>query len=201
MTRRWGKAGQRLTDAQIAERDRRAVQARLAAQAAERGWQEQARTRWEAGLVIPDRITAALDLCELYGPEVDRACGVQEPAVDLWEAGRLYPSLDQLAALARLTGFRPVWFTLPPKYRIRWWETSLRYHLPMPPGYVPPPPEGQPALFDVPQPDPYGSADPVLRFTPQALAEAVERWGIRPDPRSLRVLTTPDIPANIPPST
>jgi transcriptional regulator with XRE-family HTH domain len=52
----------------------------------------------------PRRITMALDAKALYGPEVDRACGVEEPAVDLWESGALVPTGDQLAALAKLTG-------------------------------------------------------------------------------------------------
>ncbi|MDF3320228.1 hypothetical protein P3G66_31950, partial [Rhodococcus sp. C3V] len=41
------------------------------------------------------RITRALDAAELYGPDVDIACGAQEPAVDEWEAGTRYPSFGQ----------------------------------------------------------------------------------------------------------
>lgn len=76
---------------------------------------EQAAYRaWCAGKVIPHRITSALDEQELYGPEVDRACGVEEPAVDQWEAGTLYPTWEQLQALARLVN-RPVHlFTMEP---------------------------------------------------------------------------------------
>lgn len=69
--------------------------------------EQQAYRRWAAGQVIPDRITLALDEQELYGPEVDLACGVEEPAVDEWEAGTRYPSWEQLQALARLVD-RPV---------------------------------------------------------------------------------------------
>lgn len=58
---------------------------------------------------IPQRITTALDMAGLYGPEVDRALGVEEPAVDLWEAGELEPTPDQLRALADMTGY-PVRF-------------------------------------------------------------------------------------------
>jgi transcriptional regulator with XRE-family HTH domain len=63
----------------------------------------------------PARITQALDAPgwggpPLEGPEVDRACGVEEPAVDLWEAGELVPTADQLARLAELTGYPVAWF-------------------------------------------------------------------------------------------
>lgn len=66
---------------------------------------------WRDGLLSPRAITAALDMRQLYGPEVDRACGVQEPAVDQWEAGQLYPSWEQVEALSRLTGFPVRFFT------------------------------------------------------------------------------------------
>lgn len=66
---------------------------------------------WREGLVSPRAITAALDMRALYGPEVDEACGVQEPAVDQWEAGQLYPSWEQLEALSRLTEFPVRFFT------------------------------------------------------------------------------------------
>lgn len=66
---------------------------------------------WREGLLSPRAITAALDMRELYGPEVDRACGVEEPAVDQWEAGQLYPSWEQLEALSKLSGFPAQFFT------------------------------------------------------------------------------------------
>lgn len=66
---------------------------------------------WRDGLVSPRAITAALDMRALYGPEVDRACGVEEPAVDQWEAGQRYPSWEQLQALSRLTEFPVAFFT------------------------------------------------------------------------------------------
>jgi transcriptional regulator with XRE-family HTH domain len=53
----------------------------------------------------PSRITAALDLRGLYGPEVDQACGVEEPTVDQWETGELVPTPTQIKRLAILTGF------------------------------------------------------------------------------------------------
>lgn len=58
---------------------------------------------WSTGALAPYRITRALDAAELYGPEVDIACGAQEPAVDEWEAGTRYPWFEQLLALAALT--------------------------------------------------------------------------------------------------
>lgn len=78
---------------------------------AEVDWQSDPFEAWRDGLVSPRAITAALDMRALYGPEVDEACGVQEPAVDQWEAGQLYPSWEQLDALARLTGFPVRFFT------------------------------------------------------------------------------------------
>lgn len=67
----------------------------------------------------PDRITAALDLRGLYGPEVDEALGVHnalDTTVDSWEAGTLVPSHDEVRRLATLTGMLAPWFyggTLP----------------------------------------------------------------------------------------
>ncbi|MER6830903.1 hypothetical protein ABT352_33255 [Streptosporangium sp. NPDC000563] len=62
---------------------------------------------------IPYRITTALNLRELYGPEVDRACGVEEPAVDQWEAGTLIPTREQIELLAKLTDYPPHYFYMP----------------------------------------------------------------------------------------
>lgn len=53
----------------------------------------------------PTRITMALDFRGLYGPEVDHALGVEEPTVDLWEAGLIVPTREQVHRLAGLTGF------------------------------------------------------------------------------------------------
>lgn len=58
----------------------------------------------------PERITMALDAAGLWGPGVDRACGVEEPTVDLWESGERVPTREQVEALAALTGFLPVFF-------------------------------------------------------------------------------------------
>lgn len=68
-----------------------------------------------AGLTpTPERITQALDLRELYGPEVDEALGGEEPMVDEWESGARIPTLEQIQALAELTGFSVRYFYLPP---------------------------------------------------------------------------------------
>lgn len=65
------------------------------------------------GLPTPERITAALDMADLHGPEVDAALGVPEPTVDLWEAGKLRPTDAELQRLALLTGFPVKYFYLP----------------------------------------------------------------------------------------
>jgi transcriptional regulator with XRE-family HTH domain len=62
----------------------------------------------------PERITMALDLRELYGPEVDQALGGEEPMVDEWESGERVPTLEQVRALAEMTGFGVRFFYLPP---------------------------------------------------------------------------------------
>lgn len=129
MTARWGKAGVRLTGQEIAVRDRAAVARRERAAAFLTEQLRQARTKWAAGMVVPHRITMALDQHQLYGPAVDRACGVEEPAVDMWEAGRLYPSWEQLCALAELTHVTPSWFCLPPPAPLGRWS-SLDIHFP-----------------------------------------------------------------------
>ena len=118
----WGKAGQRLTE----EEARR--------QRARRGldWERlkatrlaEARRNWEAGKVAPWRITHALG--DLNGPGVDRECGVEEPTVDHWELGIVYPTWRQLELLAVLTGYPVAFFCLDDK-RILASEPSLAYH-------------------------------------------------------------------------
>src|SRR5580700_2707363 len=61
----------------------------------------------------PERITQALDLCGLYGPEVDQALGGEEPMVDEWESGARTPSLEQIQMLAKLTGYAVRFFYQP----------------------------------------------------------------------------------------
>lgn len=67
------------------------------------------------GRPVPARITMALDLRGLDGPEVDTACGAAEPAVDLWECGVEVPTADQVRLLAALTGFPVRYFYMPVK--------------------------------------------------------------------------------------
>jgi len=119
--RRWGKAGQRLTPRPAIDGIRRA----LAHQARERAL-DQAYRLWRAGGFVPAMATLALDAAGLYGPDVDRACGVEEPTVDLWEAGRVYPTWEQVLALARLTGRAPIVFFRRP---LDWRETTMRFHV------------------------------------------------------------------------
>jgi hypothetical protein len=128
-TRRWGKAGVRLTTGQTEAHDRGyAAQLAIARQKSDEQLRI-ARRKWQAGMVVPHRITSALDLGGLYGPEVDEACMAREPDVDMWEAGRLYPSWEQTRALARLSGFHPVYFMAPVPPPIPVEETSMRFHL------------------------------------------------------------------------
>lgn len=120
--RRWGRAGVRLTDAEARAADQRRARARHAQAATE----QNAYRQWDAGLLVPHQITIALDARELYGPEVDAACGAAEPDVDRWEAGELYPTWDQLKALSKLTGCALKFFFLPPTMG----KSSLDFHLP-----------------------------------------------------------------------
>ena len=61
----------------------------------------------------PERITTALDMRELYGPEVDRALGGEEPMVDEWESGARVPAFEQVQRLSVLTGFPVKFFYMP----------------------------------------------------------------------------------------
>lgn len=125
--RRWGKAGQRLD---LDERDRQRIRAkanraRQFTQADnERAWQE-----WRDGLACPNRITTALNMRDLYGPEVDEACLAREPEVEQWEAGERYPMWPQLLALAELTGFTARFFTTNDVVPVPIWQTSLWFHM------------------------------------------------------------------------
>ncbi|MEU4703416.1 hypothetical protein [Nonomuraea dietziae] len=73
----------------------------------------QRRDRELSDVPVPYRITTALDLCGLYGPEVDRALGGEEPMVDQWETGELVPTSEQIEALATLTGYPAAYFYKP----------------------------------------------------------------------------------------
>ena len=74
--------------------------------------------QWQKGGLRPTAVTLAFDpnahpgrggtvasvaSVVFVGEWVDLACGVQEPAVDSWEAGLLYPTWEQLCRLAALT--------------------------------------------------------------------------------------------------
>jgi hypothetical protein len=67
--------------------------------------------------IVPARITTALDARELYGPDVDLACGTFEGHpdgdVDDWELGRAAPTRDQVRQLAALTGVPVPYFFEP----------------------------------------------------------------------------------------
>ena len=82
----------------------------------------------------PARITTALDLANLYGPEVDVALGGAEPMVDQWEAGKLTPTRTQMHQLAFLTGFAVDWFymesTPPPDIMFICWSKKPDRHTP-----------------------------------------------------------------------
>jgi DNA-binding transcriptional regulator YiaG len=64
---------------------------------------------------VPHRITTALNLMGLYGPEVDRALGGEEPMVDQWESGELVPTREQVELLAELTQYPVHYFYIPIK--------------------------------------------------------------------------------------
>jgi hypothetical protein len=128
--KRWGKAGQRLDPAE-AQRRRTAILARKhQAEASHERDMAKGRRKWAAGLVVPWRITTALNMADLYGPEVDVACGAEEPDVDRWEAGELYPTWEQLCLLAGLTGCTPRFFTMFDAEPLPATSTSLRFHVP-----------------------------------------------------------------------
>lgn len=119
--RKWGKAGQRLTPRPHSEGVTRAV----LSQAKDRHLDDAYR-RWRAGGFCPDAATVWLNARGLFGPEVDWACGVEEPVVDLWEAGELYPTWDQILALAKLCDVPVGAFCRP---TLDWRDTSMRFHV------------------------------------------------------------------------
>ncbi len=124
---RWGKAGVRLTPAE-ADKRAAAVRARTNRERAHREASgARARAHWVAGAMLPSQITAALG--DLEGPEVDQACGVEEPTVDHWELGLVYPTWGQVLKLAELTGHSPE-FICKPVEPLLASETSMRFHIP-----------------------------------------------------------------------
>lgn len=149
---RWGKAGQRISPGQATRADAQAAQQRENGRFARVLAGQRLKRDWAAGLLVPHRITLALDLAKLDGPEVDRACGAEEPAVDMWEAGTLYPTWDQLLALADLCGVPAGFFTIVPSAKLPI-ETSLRFHR---------------------KDAAYRQPPPVLFFTPEAIEAATK---------------------------
>lgn len=132
---RWGRAGVRLSEQEA--RARAAMRRKRALLSADRMREREAmaKRRWAAGLVVPASITSALDMHQLEGPEVDQACGVEEPAVDLWEEGKLYPTWEQLVALSKLTGVTPYFLTIQREV-LNIYDTSMRFHVNLQ-GYTP----------------------------------------------------------------
>lgn len=129
--RRWGRVGERrpATTVEGRRQQLREATAREASRGRMLAADQEAQRRHEAGLVVPHFITMALDAQGLHGPEVDEACGAHEPDVDRWEAGELYPSWDQLVALAELTGVTPAWFVRPAADRVDYEWTSAQFHV------------------------------------------------------------------------
>ncbi|MBM4574848.1 hypothetical protein GS896_27710 [Rhodococcus hoagii] len=106
----WGRAGVRLTVSDQLRRRAAATHRRHQQRRDAQRSLEVAHQGWKLGLVAPWRITHALDAGNHQGPEVDIACGAEEPAVDEWEAGVRYPTFEQLTLLAELTGYAVDWF-------------------------------------------------------------------------------------------
>lgn len=145
--RRWGTAGVALTAREAQERDQAKGRERLR----NRQRLNAAYRDWRAGNVQPWRISQALDAAGLWGPEVDEKCGGREPMVDEWEAGTLYPTWEQLLKLATLTEVTPGMFMVRPgQDPIPAKATSMRFHA-----------------------DVEDEAEPVLAFTPNAIAAEV----------------------------
>lgn len=69
---------------------------------------------WAGKTPTPGRITMALNIRDLYGPEVDQMLGGEEPMVDEWESGVRVPGVTEVQALAALTGFPVRFFYQPP---------------------------------------------------------------------------------------
>jgi len=123
----WGKAGERLTTEQAIRRAR--AHYPQPTEAVRAATEADGRRLWAGGQLRPGRITDALDYRNLFGPEVDEACGVEEPTVDHWELGIVYPTWQQVLALSKLTGFGPAYFALGSD-PIPASSTSMRYHFP-----------------------------------------------------------------------
>lgn len=126
--RHWGKAGMRLSPDEVTALHSRIRTERNRSQVSRDADDAKAKKMWQAGMVRPAAITFALDAMGLDGPEVDKACLAEEPAVDMWEAGTLYPTWEQLCALAELTGNTPSFFCKWEK-PVPFEATTLRFHV------------------------------------------------------------------------
>lgn len=127
---RWGKAGVRLADKEVEQHGRTATANRNRSRMRRAANDRIAYKLWRAGELQPYLITRVLDLNGLYGPEVDRACGAEEPDVDLWEAGKLYPTWRQVLLLAKLCGTTPRYLCTK-RDPLRAERTTLRFHMPL----------------------------------------------------------------------
>lgn len=154
----WIKAGVRANPREAAKLRQDAGRRKIQDDLSEKRILSEARRGWEQGLVRPFRITYALDSRGLDGPEVDEACLAHEPDVDRWEAGLLYPTFEQLLALAKLTDYPPHYFTLPPSTgdRMGWRFSTLKYHIPK-----------------VDREEMMRAPDPVMAFIPEAVRAVV----------------------------
>jgi hypothetical protein len=135
MAGKWGKPGVRLTEQEIAQHGRTATARRNRRTSKDAENLRIAYQLWRAGEVKPYMITHFLDLKRLDGPEVDLACGAREPDVDLWEAGKLYPTWQQLRLLARICDVSQR-FLCTPRDLLTIEQTSMRFHA----NYGPTPP-------------------------------------------------------------
>ena len=61
-------------------------------------------------LFQPWTLTTALDLEDLWDPELSAAVGCAIGEIDRWEEGITIPTTEQAKALARVTGFPLQWF-------------------------------------------------------------------------------------------
>jgi hypothetical protein len=132
-TRTWGKAGKQISREEAAgralARRNKAAAAREREQSDHERYLDEAYRLWRAGEFRPYQATFLLNLRGLYGPEVDEACGAEEPAVDEWEDGIRYPTWDQLLALADLCDTPPRAFVAAAD-PLRPQDTSMRFHFP-----------------------------------------------------------------------
>lgn len=142
---KWKSAGERADPVEAAARRRELGKTNQQKKVAAESNRVEGERIWRAGIIQPWVISMMLDARGLEGPGVDVACGAMEPDVDLWEAGLIYPTLEQFFLLAKLCEVGPKWFAGQDPTAIT--NNSLRFHLP-------PDPDEEPR---------------VLRFSPEAI--------------------------------